>query len=97
MSFEVFLGYFTGLRVLEGDLSFPTLIWTTLVVHLLDGVVCRLFARNHGYPINLWTLLGFVFGIWAIAAIVLWPKRLTRTSVDTHESGRAQEAYSRLR
>ena len=75
MSFEVFLGYFTGLRMLESSLSFPTLVGTVLVVHLLDAIVCRLFARNHDYPRNLWTLLGFVFGIWALVAIILLPKR----------------------
>lgn len=86
MSFEVFLGYFTGLRVLEGGLSFPTLVGTALIVHFLDGIMCRLFARNHGYPRNLWAVLGFVFGIWAVAAIILWPKRqLTRTAADTRE------------
>lgn len=75
MSFEEFLGYFTGLRVLGGNLSFPTLVGTALAVHLLDGIMCRLFARNNGYPKNLWTALGLVFGVWALAALVLLPKR----------------------
>ncbi|MBI3301183.1 MAG: hypothetical protein HYZ72_03770 [Deltaproteobacteria bacterium] len=75
MSFEVFLGYFTGLRMLGDGLPFPTLVGTALVVHLLDGIMCRLFARNNGYPKNLWTVLGLVFGIWAIATLVLLPKR----------------------
>ena len=75
MSFEVFLGYFTGLRVLGGNIPFSTLLSTTLVIHTLDGVMCRLFARNNGYPKNLWTVLGFVFGIWAVLLLVLLPKR----------------------
>ncbi len=75
MSFEVFLGYFTGLRVLEEHLPFPTLVGTAVVIHLLDGIMCRLFAHNNGYPRNLWTLLGFTFGIWAIMVLVLLPKR----------------------
>ena len=75
MTFEVFLGYFTGLRVLQDGLTFPTLVGTALVVHLLDGIMCRLFARNNGYPKNLWTVLGLAFGIWAIATLVLLPKR----------------------
>jgi hypothetical protein len=75
VSFEVFLGYFTGLRVLGENLTFPTLVGTALVVHLLDSIMCRLFARNNGYPKNLWTILGFVFGIWAIATLVLLPKK----------------------
>lgn len=76
MSFEVFVGYFTGLRVLGGDLPLPTLLGTALVVHLLDGIMCRLFAHNNGHPKNLWTVLGFVFGIWAMATLVLLPKKL---------------------
>jgi hypothetical protein len=75
VSFEVFLGYFTGLRVLGGNLSFPTLLVTALMVHLLDSIMCRLFARNNGYPKNLWTIIGFVFGVWAVMTLVLLPKR----------------------
>ena len=77
MSFEVLVGYFTGLRVLGGNLPFPTLLSTALVVHLLDGIMCRLFAHNNGHPKNLWTVLGLVFGIWAMATLVLLPKKPT--------------------
>lgn len=75
VNIEVFLGYFTGLRVVSDPLPFPVLVGTALLVHLLDSVLCRLFARNNGYPQNLWTVLGFVFGIWAVVAIILLPKR----------------------
>jgi hypothetical protein len=75
VSFEVFLGYFTGLRILGGNLSFPTLVVTALTVHLLDSIMCRLFARNNGYPKNLWTVIGFIFGVWAVLTLVLLPKR----------------------
>ncbi len=75
MSFEAFLGYFTGLQVLAGDLSFPTLLMTAFVVHCLDSIMCRLFARNNDYPQNLWTVLGFLFGIWAVVALVFVPKK----------------------
>jgi hypothetical protein len=75
VSFEVLVGYFTGLRVLGGNLSFSTLLGTALVVHLLDGIMCRLFAHNNGHPKNLWTVLGFIFGIWAMATLVLLPKK----------------------
>ena len=75
MSFEVFLGYFTGLRFLTAELSLPALLGTALVVHFLDAIMCRLFAYNNGYPKNLWTVLGLFFGIWAVATLVLLPKR----------------------
>lgn len=75
MSFEVFLGYFTGLRVLARNLPFPLLVGTTLAIHLLDGIICRLLALNHGYRKNLWTVLGLFFGVWAIATLLLLPRR----------------------
>jgi len=43
--------------------------------HALDSIMCRLFAHNNGYPKNLWTVLGFVFGIWAVAVLILLPRR----------------------
>jgi len=75
VSFEVFLGYFTGLRILGGNLSFSSLITTVIVVHFLDSIMCRLVARNNGYPQNLWAALGFCFGIWAVAILLLLPKK----------------------
>jgi hypothetical protein len=75
VSFEAFLGYFTGLRVFGGNLSFPSLLMTAFVVHCLDSIMCRLFARNNHYPKNLWTALGFFFGIWAVVALVFLPKK----------------------
>jgi len=76
VSLEVFLGYFTGLSFLSQELPTSVLIGTALLVHLLDGIVCRLFAHNNGYPKNLWTLLGCLFGVWAVAIFILLPKRM---------------------
>ena len=45
------------------------------VVNTCDAVMCRLFAVNNGYPRHLWTILGFVFGVWAVALLVVLPKR----------------------
>jgi hypothetical protein len=78
MTWDVFLGYFTGLRLLTPDLDPATLVRTVLVVHTCDSIMCRLFAHNNGYPKNLWTILGFVFGIWAVAVLILLPRRLPR-------------------
>ncbi len=75
VNIETFLGYFTGLRFLSDSLPFSVLVGTAFLVHLLDSIMCRLFARNNGYPRNLWTILGFVFGTWAVAALILLPKR----------------------
>jgi hypothetical protein len=45
-------------------------------VNTCDAIVCRIVARNNGYPPRVWLGLGFVFGIWAIVALMLAPKRL---------------------
>ena len=34
-----------------------------------------LFAHNNGYPKNVWTALGFIGGIWAVAVLILLPRR----------------------
>ena len=73
---RVMLGYLTGLSfVASRPLDLPTLIATGLVVNTCDAIMCRLFARNNGYPPRLWTVLGFVFGVWAVAILLLFPKR----------------------
>ena len=75
MSWDTALGYFTGLYLLVPPLDPPTLLRTVLVVHTCDSIMCRLFAHNNGYPKNMWTVLGFVFGIWAIAVLIVLPRR----------------------
>lgn len=75
MSWAVFFGYFTGLRLVSPDMEAATLLRTALVVHACDAVMCRLIAHNNGYPKNLWTLLGFLFGIWSVAVVIVLPKR----------------------
>ena len=75
MNWEVFLGYFTGLRFIADDLPFSVLLGTALAAHVLDSVMCRLFAYNNGYPKGLWTILGLIFGVWAVFALVVLPRR----------------------
>jgi hypothetical protein len=75
-SLHTALGYFTGLQLLApAPLDWPTLIATALLVNICDGIVCRIVARNNGYSPRLWLGLGFVFGVWAVAALMLAPKR----------------------
>lgn len=75
MSWDVFFGYFTGLALVAPHLDGATLLRTAFVVHTCDSIMCRLFAHNSGYPKNLWTVLGFVFGIWAVAVLIVLPHR----------------------
>jgi hypothetical protein len=72
---DVAFGYFTGLRLINPDIAGETLLRTALVVHTCDAVMCRLLAHNNGYAKNRWTLLGLIFGIWALAVIMVLPKR----------------------
>lgn len=81
MSWDVILGYFTGLRWLSLHIEPAVLVRTALLIHVCDSIMCRLFAHNGGYSKKLWTVLGFVFGIWAVAVmIVLPPRRRPRSS-----------------
>jgi len=76
MNLELALGYLTGLHWLAPQpLDLPGVIATGVVVNTCDAFMCRLFARNNGYPPRLWTVLGLVFGLWAVAVCVLLPKR----------------------
>jgi hypothetical protein len=75
VSWDLALAYLTGFRWINPELTGATLLRTVLVVHIADAVLCRLFAHNNGYSKNLWTGLGFVFGLWAVAVLLVLPKR----------------------
>src|ERR1051326_2466005 len=73
MSLHTFLGYFTGLYFISGDLDATTLWRTAFLVHILDAILCGLMAGSSGRSRSLWTAAGLCFGIWALAAIFLLP------------------------
>ena len=73
MSFYTFLSYFTGLYFIGTNLDAATLLSTAVLVHLLDAILCGLIAGSSGRNRILWTLAGFGFGIWALAALFLLP------------------------
>jgi hypothetical protein len=73
MSWRVALGCFTLVGLFGPEAH--TFVRTVLLVQALDAIMCRVFAVNNGYPKNLWTVLGFVFGIWAVAVLILLPRR----------------------
>jgi len=75
MSWDVALSYLTGFHWIAPHLDAATLVRTVLVVHTADAVLCRLFAHNNGYSKNLWTVLGFIFGLLAVAVLLVLPKR----------------------
>ena len=75
MSWHVALSYLTGFRWINPQLDPSTLLRTVVLVHICDAVLCRLFAHNNGHSKNLWTVLGFVFGLWSVALLLILPKR----------------------
>ena len=75
MTWDVLLGYATGLRFFSPDIDAATLLRTLLVINTCQAVMCRLFAHNNGYSKNFWTVAGFITGIWAVAVLILLPAR----------------------
>jgi hypothetical protein len=73
----------TGLVLVAPGLPPATLLGTALAVNVCNAIVCRVLALNNGYPKRLWTALGFVGGVWAVALLLLLPRR-------TEPSGRAR-------
>ena len=88
MTWDVLLGYATGLRLFSPHIDPGTLLRTLLVMHALDSIMCRVVAGNSGYSKNLWTALGFVLGVWAVAVVMLLPKK-KRSGLGARGSGLA--------
>ncbi len=79
MWWAVILSYMTGFRWINPSLDPATLVRTVLIVHACDAVLCRLFAHNNGHSKNRWTALGLIFGLWAVALLLVLPKRADPT------------------
>lgn len=76
LAWHTLIGWLTLVGLfLPAGADLTMVVRTVLLVHIIDAVMCRLFASNNGYPRGLWTLLGFVFGIWAVAVLIVLPKR----------------------
>jgi hypothetical protein len=75
MSVATVVSYLSGLGFVAPELPLPTLFGTALALHVCDAILCRLFAHNNGYPKNLWTLIGLVAGLWAVAVLIVLPRR----------------------
>jgi hypothetical protein len=73
------LGYLTGLVLIRPDIDPTTLLHTTVLVHALDAILCRVLAGHGGRRKNLWTAAGSVFGIWAVALLFLLPEKPHKT------------------
>jgi len=75
MTLVTALSYLSGLAFVAPDLPPATVVGTALALHVCDAIMCRLFAHNNGYPKTLWTVLGFIAGLWAVAVLILLPRR----------------------
>ena len=75
MTWSLAIAYLSGLAFVAPDLETRALLGTALALHICDAILCRLFALNNGYPKNVWTLLGFTAGLWAVAVLILLPRR----------------------
>lgn len=75
MTLATALGYLTGLAFVAPPMEFHVLAGTAVALHVCDAIMCRLVARNNGHPKNVWTLLGFIAGVWAVAVLILLPRR----------------------
>ena len=65
----------SGLRFVAPALDPRTIVGTGVVVQICHGILCRIFAHNNGYPKNTWTALGLIGGLWAVALLILLPRR----------------------
>jgi hypothetical protein len=75
MTLATLIGYTSGLSFVAPELSDGALLGTGIAVLICDAIMCLLFARNNGYPRGVWTALGFLGGVWAVAVLVLLPRR----------------------
>jgi hypothetical protein len=69
------IGLTSGVTLVAPRLAPGAALGTGFVVLVCDAILCRLFAHNNGYPKTLWTLLGLAGGLWAVAILILLPRR----------------------
>jgi hypothetical protein len=75
VDFYHLLGYLSGLLFIKADMDPTSLLRTASLIHLLDAILCRIIAAHSQRQKDLWTLLGLIFGIWALATLFLLPAK----------------------
>ena len=69
------LGWLSGLAFVAPAMDPRAVLATAVALHICDAIMCRLVAHNNGYSRNLWTLVGLIGGLWAVAVVILLPRR----------------------
>jgi hypothetical protein len=75
MTVATALGWLSGLRLVAPGLDEATVVGTGIALHICYAVMCRLVAHNNGHKTNRWTVLGLIGGLWAVAVLILLPRR----------------------
>lgn len=75
LDFYHFLSYLSGLYFIKPEMEATALLHTAALVHFLDGVLCRVIAAHSGRHKDLWTVAGFLLGIWALGTLFLLPAK----------------------
>jgi len=65
------VSYASGFALMRYHLSAGDLFATSLAVNLALGPLTAVIASRRGRNRLLWTVLGFSFGLWALAAVLL--------------------------
>lgn len=75
MDFQTIVGYLSGLYLIKPGLEASALFPTTVVVHILDAILCHLIAAHSGRNKIIWSISGLCFGIWALGTLFLLPSK----------------------
>ena len=75
MDYYHLLGYLTGLLLIKPDMEPTTLVRTSALVHLLDGILCGVIAGHSGRAKAPWAAAGLICGIWALAILFVLPEK----------------------
>lgn len=78
-SIALLLSIFSGLALMGFHASAADIIATSLIVDASLAPLTAVVAHQHGRSAPRWAIAGFIFGAWALAAIlILISVRITR-------------------
>jgi len=67
------IGFASGFALMGYRESAATLLVTSLAVDASLAPLTAVIAMRRGRATVLWTILGFAFGMWALAAVLMLP------------------------